>query len=737
MKKNIKKLKSKNYAGGGQLFDTIGQLAPLLNLIPGVGQLAAPLVGMGASFLGNKARQKESQNNGLQATNYANANAFGYNSGGNLQSLNSTSAQVTGAPNQVDGNQINYKGQNINLNYGETLDTNKDRVISDKYINPETGKRIIDEDKRLKSLRGKAEKVYAATNDLATKNTIKRIQEQEDSLYVLQENIATMKGDRNTDGSTVQKGQKYAEGGPLQPKNFNPEILAQMQALIQQINKPQSLDTSTRPELFPEEVNYNGTQSKISSYPVSRENYSTGRPVLLPRDYEDTIKSKSKDTSSIKIKELQKQLVEKGYDNIGKSGLKNDIDGVFGSRTKAALRDAINSGKIDKSYESYLSLPSKQSSRKMSSKGPIADKVSKNQQNESNRSVRDEEMLSEFYDNQDEDYKWNTNIDWQKMMANSKQKPIYMPEPKKKKEKSIGMSDLIYGNNKYLSGGSLKSYAPGGYLDPLKPLPLRSLNSLGQVNPMYDIGTIPRSMKGAQIAPIYDNAKIGQSVSKYNYDNRPSLNSVKGIVSNMPQSTSNAGNGNMWSNMTDGEKLGLGSSALSVALKATDAFGKVQKEPYRYNNAPISLNALDPTAVLNNNQVSYESALNDLNNNSTTGANRQAVAANLFNNKLRANNDVLTKYGEQNSNLATQYEQRLAQRSSENNQMAYQTDDMNSRNKGAAQQMRGGVYGDLATLGLNQANVMNNRLSQNAQLEALKMMAPDVYQNYMKNVKLK
>jgi len=198
-----------------------------------------------------------------------------------------------------------------------------------------------------------------------------------------------------------------------------------------------------------------------------------------------------------------------------------------------------------------------------------------------------------------------------------------------------------------------------------------------------------------------------------------------------------SGGGNMWSDMTMGEKVGMGSAALSVALKATDAFGKVQKEPYRYNNAAISLNQLDPTAVLNNNQASYQSALNDLNNNSSTGANRQAIAANLFNNKLRANNDVMTKYGEANSNLATQYEQRLAQRNSENNQMSYQVDDMNSRNKGAAQQMRSGVYSDLSTLGLDQANILNNRMSQQATLEALKKMAPDVYARLMENIKFK
>lgn len=891
--------KSNKFANGGQIFDTIGQLAPLLGLIPGAGQIAAPLVGMGASFLGNKARQGQQGNNGLQPTNYSNSAAFGYADGGDLSQIAQGTYKVNGAPNQTDGNAVNYKGQNINLDYGETLDTNKDRVISDKYFNPETGKKFSDEDTLLKRIRAKSEKQNNHSPDLASRNTPKIVSQMEDDLFQKQEMIAQALGDR-ADQQAQQPQQQmtkgYEEGGNVQPIDSREQLLQQMAEMVRAMNKPQALDQSTRPELFPEQVNYNGTNSQVTSYPKDKTDYSTGRPVLLPRDYD---KSKTKANSS--NVELQKKLISLGYDNIGKAGIKGDTDGIIGERTKSALRKAIASGKMDDSYGKYLSLPSKRSTSKTISKqSPVSGQIgsidpqtgetiiTENEFNDDggnskgNYSIYGTDGMNDFSNNEsanklfnkvkggrgytNDELSNNGNISYSSlgsspmaMMGMMDQARQMSPKRYKEAAQSAaqdaimtevgggaadkligwGLKGLLQGSKiagylpegqkmlnagqkmlpsgeaslaakraaealaqaeevakhlpkeraKYLiqaaqdnyvqtinkaekvienmaksaasttgrsnanivnkvsnakRGLTLKSsfktakgYATGGYIDPLNPLAPRSLNSLAQVFPTYDPTLAPRSMRGASVSQIGDNAKIGMPVSNYNISNRPGLGNVAGMVNdingNNAGSTGGAGNG-FFGSMTTGEKVGLGADALSVGLKAIESFQPVQKEQYRYNNAPISLNALDPSYAINNNQGSYNAALNDMNNNSSTGSNRAAQASALFSNRLKADNDVLSKYGEQNSNIANNYEQRLGQRNSENNAMAYQVDDLNSRNRGAAENMRMGVYGDLATMGLNTSNVINNRMTEQATLAALKKMAPDVYQNLMKTM---
>lgn len=614
----------------------------------------------------------------------------GFESGGDLSKIANGAYQVNGAPHMTDGNAINYKGQNINLDYGETLDTNKDRVISDKYFNPETGKKFSDEDKSLKRIRAKSEKSNALSSDPAARGTIDITSKMEDDLFNKQEMIASLLGDRNNnDMKRTQQAQRtpafgYEEGGQLQPVDKAQDLLNQMREMIQIMNRVKPLDQSTRPEVFPEDVVWrdNNNQPIDNTIPASKE-VSTTRPTSRKNN---------------KVAEIQNKLISLGFDNIGKAGVKGDVDGIMGARTKAALRKAIASKKLDESYSRFLN-QSTQEKKKSSSQV--------NNQANVARTVTDE-LMPQYDDNETSDYKFNTDIDWQKMMANSKQKPKYMPDPKKKKEKSIGVADLMYGNSKY--------YAQGGYIDPLQQL---GLKPLGQVTPTYDPTLAARSL--SSLSPVRTSST-----------NQPGLSNVSSIINSIGSGTE--ARNNPFNQMTLGEKIGLGSSALSVALKGIESFQPLQKEPYRYNNAGISLNQLDPTAVLNQNQASYTASLNDINNQSTTGSNRQAILSSLYSNKMKSDSDIMGKYNELNSNNATQYEQRLAQRNAENNAMSYQVDDLNSRNKGARENMRMGFYNDLSVLGMNNATVLNNRMSQQATLAALKKMAPDVYENLMKTM---
>lgn len=216
--KNNKTKKVVKYSTGGDILSGVSALSPLLNLVPGVGNIAAPIVGTLAGMGAAKMNQDELKNKyNNTPTMYNNTNAFGYEDGGSIQEINTQALQVTGAPNQVDGNSLNYKGTPIQVDYNEMIDTKKDRVFSDKYFNPLTGKKISEEVKSIDKAISKSEK---KKNDPLVENTIKHLNFQKDSLFDIQEQIATLDGKRNTDGTTVQNNQQYNSGGGIDPMRF-------------------------------------------------------------------------------------------------------------------------------------------------------------------------------------------------------------------------------------------------------------------------------------------------------------------------------------------------------------------------------------------------------------------------------------------------------------------------------------------------------------------------------------
>ena len=809
------------YNNGGQIFQTISQLSPLLNLIPGVGQAAAPLVGGLSQFLAQKANGV----NSTSPTNYQNTQPFA--NGGSLKPLTQDSYEVTGAPYETDGNNLNYKGKNIALNYGETLDTSKDRVISDKYINPETGKKISDEDKRLKRMRAQSEKNGSPT-DIASKNTQSLLSSMEDDLYQKQEILAHLNGDRNN-MNTIKK---YKTGGDIDlPVRDNTQELLNILRQLS-IHSPQKIEDSEKPLPFPEDVIWSDGSIKNGFYNKTQSNETT-----------TTTKGQSfnsKNTGSSKIKDLQAKLVSLGYDNIGRAGIKGNIDGIMGERTRSALRKAIASGKLDESYNNFLN-----TTKVLNNQSKLENKQEVNNNNSNNYNPQPynpkkanvgQDQNGIYYDTdkavsvyqtttgqivyrapeydgtgKNKNYKYLIrkddgtygsfeSLDAVKRFDKVKQNKLSEYDTKINnlnntinnynqdivvKTKNIeNINNNIITNNNNLTNAQkriqefkekekrMNSHFSNTFNNTIQDystiakkvkenddnnkLNVLQHRILAQVNKKEAIEEAERQRNSIQSqrkkmangGTIFSSDmtnSLNNAVTKYKNDklNQPLYGPNGEIIPSDYGINQQPGKKSFLNNLTDsigamtsGEKVGLGTNALSLGLKAVESFMPVQKEPYRYNNAAISLNSLDPTAALGINQSSYNSALNDLNNQSTTGSNRAALAANLFGNKLKSDNDVLMHYGEANQNNAVQYEQRMAQRNAENNAMSYQVDDLNSRNRGARENMRMGLYGDLSTMGLNTANVLNNRLSQQATLAALKKMAPDVYNNLMKQMDL-
>lgn len=206
----LAKAYSNTFVSGGQILQGVGGIASAVP-IPGVAIGGAALSMIGG-LIDKPAAQKPTY--GTETTT-----RYGMATGGSMESISPNAVEVTGAPNETDGNQINYKGQPINVDHGEVVDHSKDIVFSDKLFDPRSGKSFADTVKPMEKLIGKLSKMPSNINN----NTIKALEQQKQKVFQTQEQVAAALGQRNQDGSTVQPGQPaMASGGYLGPGDPKP-----------------------------------------------------------------------------------------------------------------------------------------------------------------------------------------------------------------------------------------------------------------------------------------------------------------------------------------------------------------------------------------------------------------------------------------------------------------------------------------------------------------------------------
>jgi hypothetical protein len=632
------------YNQGGDILGGVSQLAPLLNMaVPGLGTGIGAIAGLGAKYFNDqemKAKQAEAALN--NPANYSNQNAFGYADGGMLSGLAQGAGLVTGAPNQVDGNEMNYKGSPIALNHGETLDTNKDRVISANYFNPVTGKKIVDEDKALKRSRGKAENVLKNGTDSAAANTVKYTQQQEDALFRMQEMIAQMAGDRNRPQDQQQQmpsempQQGYKAGGNIMKYEFAGGIPHPPEWYAQHVNddltfKPQPIGV---PKANPAYKQYN----VFNQAPINKYSYTD--PAVNAQSYWG-----------------------------------NNFDVKAGKSAYNAF--ATKQNLLNKGVKDYVASPILKDNN-------IYDQAAHNALFESKLGKELFSDTSPFTNRQSSDGKTLYSFTGQGVKGNPIQ---YTTE-----------------------GDTTPKTMPDGT----------------EFNPLSGLYGAASSIAG-NMTPEQLNAIGGQD---FIAEQRPTLTEEEATQMNgkiNPESKSN-----FWTQSTQGEKIGMLGQGASLLAKGIESFQPLQQQQTRPNTAPISLSQLDPSAILNRNQQSYQSALAQAQGN-TSNQNVGYQQA-LFANKLTADNQALSQFQAQNAGLKESYEQRLAQRQSENNVNANQVDDIMARRRGARENMRMGVYGDVATMGMNVGQLMNTRLGNQATVGMMKGIAPDVYENQIKNM---
>lgn len=184
---------------GGDIGGAMQALAPIASLTP-LGPLGGAIMGGAGSLI--SMFSKPSQKN--PTTGFANTNQYGMASGGEMEQLSPNGMEVTGGQGQVDGTDVNYKGQQMSLDHGEVVDTNQDIVFSNRLFDPRSGKSFADTVKPLEKLIGKLSKKPSVLNN----NTIQALEKQKQVLFQTQEKVAQAMGKRNQDGSTVQPGQE-------------------------------------------------------------------------------------------------------------------------------------------------------------------------------------------------------------------------------------------------------------------------------------------------------------------------------------------------------------------------------------------------------------------------------------------------------------------------------------------------------------------------------------------------
>lgn len=197
---------------------------------------------------------------------------------------------------------------------------------------------------------------------------------------------------------------------------------------------------------------------------------------------------------------------------------------------------------------------------------------------------------------------------------------------------------------------------------------------------------------------------------------------------------SNTVSNNLLDQLTPGDKMAMGVTALSMIPKAISAFNPVQKEPYHLIDTPITLQQMDPSQALMNNNNMYNSQMYNMNNVASNINTANALKANAYATKMNQDANILADYENRNKGMVAQYQDRLANRQAQNNQSIMTTDDLNARNQATQRNRQMGLYNDIAGAGQSLGNAMNQRETDKIALENMKAMAPDVFNNYMSSL---
>jgi len=179
------------------------------------------------------------------------------------------------------------------------------------------------------------------------------------------------------------------------------------------------------------------------------------------------------------------------------------------------------------------------------------------------------------------------------------------------------------------------------------------------------------------------------------------------------------------------DNAGTGLQVMGLLGQGATLLQKPERQKLYQNNAPINQQRYDAAPALNRSQYNFNALKTGL-SNSVGDAARTSNLQQAFANKTMNEASIVNEYAQMNQQSQRDYETRLGQRQSENNQYKYTTDDLNSRNKAARDNS---VRQFLSTLG-GLGGEINNQKSNTQAVGWLLKAYPDLAP-YIKEMGLK
>jgi len=655
----LAKAYSNAFVSGGQVLQGIGGIASAVP-IPGVAIGGAALSMLGG-LIDKPAAQKPTY--GAETTT-----RYGMATGGSMEPISPNAMEVTGAPNQTDGNQINYKGQPINVDHGEVIDHSKDIVFSDKLFDPRSGKSFADTVKPMEKLIGKLSKMPSNINN----NTIKALEQQKQKVFQTQEQVAAALGQRNSDGSTVQPGQpamasggkikSYVTGGdPGNPQKkyynlFDRLFGTNTANKFNYIEKGPTRIANSPMSLLMQKNGITGPETTITAKRIKKANIQPPKS----RDF-----SNSNYTSST---QSSKNYVTTGTNNFPTTSMmqqQNNVQTTPNTVTPKSSRNTVTP------KSSRNTIPTRSTSII-----PTGNEFQypKGYEAASRLGLNPED----FYEDADQFLKTPAGKLWEQVQR--AEDPNYKGFSKDKKFGKYHTA--MYQNPEFqriASGQVAKEQAAFSQAN----------QKMKEYNPTAAISDLIKKVDKGNTEPI------NPLKPKLDY-----LPAIKQRFKPIPK-------------FGVGDYMQLGAAGASVLGALLD---RPEKQKPNLDKTQITQNRYDPANALMQNQYTTNAGMM-ANTNNYSSAGVQAGLQNLMANKYRADSQVQSQYDQMNQQARTQYEQRLQQQNQFNAQTLSANDDKNVANRAA---YTNNLYGALQTVsqvgaGLNDKQAMDTYLKLLAQ----------------------
>lgn len=216
--------KAKKCAFGGSLGGDLQELAPLVSMIPGVGNIAGAAFNLIGGLLPDK---KATTQNPMT---YSPGNfAFG----GEINQMANGMYQVNANSNKIDSVAVDYKGMPIKVDNKEVVDATNNFIYSNRLTNPQTGRTFAQDAAALARKKDKAENMTTKYGDSFAANTMKHLEQRLNDLRTSHEQIATSSGKRFTKGGPVVPPAELADNfyGKLNTGILDRKVQQQLSAL--------------------------------------------------------------------------------------------------------------------------------------------------------------------------------------------------------------------------------------------------------------------------------------------------------------------------------------------------------------------------------------------------------------------------------------------------------------------------------------------------------------------------